>query len=432
MIKLPIDFENSAKALMGDGYTQFRKALDSESPVSIRLNPFKIQTGEYILPDSKPVPWCKDAYYLNQRPQFTFDPLFHAGVYYVQEASSMFIDTVIRQYVTRPVTMLDLCAAPGGKTTCARAALPSGSVLFSNEPISTRANILAENVQKFGHPDVIVTNNYPKDYRKAEMHFDIVLADVPCSGEGMFRKDAGAIAEWSLNHVGKCMQLQRSIVEDIWPCLDPGGILIYSTCTYNRQEDEDNVQWIANSLGADIIAVETDACWGIKGSFTELDIPVSRFIPGYTCGEGLFMAVLCKHGAQEKTTIELHSNDNAKRIKNLHVLSHGINPPQMKGRKEVPDTSLSLTILQKENQYPKVEVDYLTAIAYLRREAIILPSDAPRGIVTISYQGYGLGFANNLGNRANNLYPQEWRIKSTHLPEKVEVLNIKNKRFDNI
>ena len=143
------------------------------------------------------VPWCNTGVYLRQRPNFTFDPLMHAGAYYVQDASSMFLHRVIRQYVVDPVTMLDLCAAPGGKSTCALAALPAGSVLFCNEPVRNRAQILRENIVKFGHPDVVVTNNYARDYQRSGLMFDVVLADVPCSGEGMFRKDAGAIAEWS-------------------------------------------------------------------------------------------------------------------------------------------------------------------------------------------------------------------------------------------
>ncbi len=302
-MQLPKEFEETTKALMGEElYNTLLRGLGSEPPVSIRLNPFKPSAdlfkgyGDAEKGISmKPVPWAKDGYYLSERPSFTLDPLFHAGAYYVQEASSMFVDFIIRQLVTSSVAMLDLCAAPGGKTICARTALPEGSILYSNEPNRTRANILAENVIKFGHPDIVVTNNYAKDYSKAGINFDVILTDVPCSGEGMFRKDPNAINEWSPNNVEACWRLQRSIVEDIWPCLKPGGILIYSTCTFNAKEDEDNVQWIVDNLGAEPITIKNiDEKWNITSALKG-SLPVYRFIPGRTTGEGLFIAVLRKN-----------------------------------------------------------------------------------------------------------------------------------------
>lgn len=415
-MQLPKDFEQCTSTIMGeDLYADLLKGLDEPSPVSIRLNPFKADgirateiRGLLGVKSIEQVPWCSNGFYLSERPAFTFDPLLHAGVYYVQEASSMFLDFVIRQLVNEPVTMLDLCAAPGGKTTCAMSALPTGSKVFSNEPIKTRASILAENVMKFGHPDITVTNNYARDYRKAGLTFDVILTDVPCSGEGMFRKDPNAVSEWSGQNVESCWRLQRSIVEDIWPCLRPGGLLIYSTCTFNVKEDEDNVRWIADEFGAEPISLEgINDEWNITGALRG-NIPVYRFIPGRTRGEGLFMAILRKKDNDDC----LGGKQN---LKILHILSHGINPPIQKGKKTIPDVSLALTVNQEENKYPKVNVDYPTAIKYLRREAITLPADSPRGIVTIGYKGIGLGFANNLGNRANNLYPQEWRIKTTHV-----------------
>lgn len=406
-------------------YSKLISGLAATPPVSIRLNPFKVAKDAYLEDEEQlnglqltPVPWAKDGYLLSERPSFTLDPLFHAGAYYVQEASSMLLDFIIRQLVKEPVTMLDLCAAPGGKTTCAMAALPEGSILYSNEPIRTRANILAENVMKFGHPDIIVTNNYAKDYAKAKKTFDVILTDVPCSGEGMFRKDPNAINEWSTSNVDSCWKIQRSIVEDIWQCLKPGGILIYSTCTFNAHEDEENVQWIIDNLGADPIALEgVKEEWNITGALKG-NLPVYRFIPGKTKGEGLFMAVMRKKGepTQGSTPTILKKKEKiSMKEKGLKVMTHGINPPTQKGKKTIPDISLALSINQKENDYPHVDVDRQTAINYLRREAITLPADTPRGIVTITYKGLGLGFANNIGNRANNLYPQEWRIKTTHV-----------------
>ena len=425
-MQLPKEFEEYTRSLMGEElYSKLISGLAATPPVSIRLNPFKVAKDAYLEDEEQlnglqltPVPWAKDGYLLSERPSFTLDPLFHAGAYYVQEASSMFLDFIIRQLIKEPVTMLDLCAAPGGKTTCAMAALPEGSILYSNEPIRTRANILAENVMKFGHPDIIVTNNYAKDYAKAKKTFDVILTDVPCSGEGMFRKDPNAINEWSTSNVDSCWKLQRSIVEDIWQCLKPGGILIYSTCTFNAHEDEENVQWIIDNLGADPIALEgVKEEWNITGALKG-NLPVYRFIPGKTKGEGLFMAVMRKKGepTQGSTpTILKKEGKISMKEKGLKVMTHGINPPTQKGKKTIPDISLALSINQKENDYPHIDVDRQTAINYLRREAITLPADTPRGIVTITYKGLGLGFANNIGNRANNLYPQEWRIKTTHV-----------------
>ena len=425
-MQLPKEFEEYTRSLMGEElYSKLISGLAATPPVSIRLNPFKVAKDAYLEDEEQlnglqltPVPWAKDGYLLSERPSFTLDPLFHAGAYYVQEASSMFLDFIIRQLIKEPVTMLDLCAAPGGKTTCAMAALPEGSILYSNEPIRTRANILAENVMKFGHPDIIVTNNYAKDYAKAKKTFDVILTDVPCSGEGMFRKDPNAINEWSTSNVDSYWKIQRSIVEDIWQCLKPGGILIYSTCTFNAHEDEENVQWIIDNLGADPIALEgVKEEWNITGALKG-NLPVYRFIPGKTKGEGLFMAVMRKKGepTQGSTpTILKKERKISMKEKGLKVMTHGINPPTQKGKKTIPDISLALSINQKENDYPHVDVDRQTAINYLRREAITLPADTPRGIVTITYKGLGLGFANNIGNRANNLYPQEWRIKTTHV-----------------
>ena len=269
---LPDDFTSYTSKLMGEElYDTFIKALEEEPPVSIRLNKLKTGEGQEQATDGYDgkVAWCHEGVYLSTRPNFTADPLLHAGCYYVQEASSMFVTHVLRQLVKEPVSMLDLCAAPGGKSTAARSVLPEGSLLFANEPMRNRANILSENIQKFGHPDVIVTNNFPRDYKRSKLMFDVVLADVPCSGEGMFRKDSGAVDDWSRTKVDECASLQRDIISDIWNCLKPGGILIYSTCTFNADEDEDNVMWIANNLGADFIKIDTQPEWAITPALTQ-------------------------------------------------------------------------------------------------------------------------------------------------------------------
>jgi 16S rRNA C967 or C1407 C5-methylase (RsmB/RsmF family) len=346
------------------------------------------------------VSWCAEGYYLEDRPQFTFDPLLHAGCYYVQEASSMFVTHVVRSVLSPlpPKLALDLCAAPGGKSTALRSVLPEECVLVSNEPMGNRAQILLENITKWGAPNCIVTNNYPRDFRRAKLKFDLILCDVPCSGEGMMRKDPGAISEWSLKNVEKCWQLQREIVADAWECLNPGGLFIYSTCTFNTKENEENIQWMLDNFDAEVLDIPVDPSWQITGSLLEgFNAPVYRFIPGITRGEGLFVCALRKAGSTEPKPF------NAKK--------------------------LSLKVLEAD--FPKgdvcVDLDYPEAIKYLRGEAMVLPSDTPKGIVEITYKGQPIGPVKNIGNRANNLYPKPWRIKSTHLPsEAPEVLgNVK-------
>ena len=239
---LPESFVSYTRETMGEElFAAFVSGLGEEAPVSIRVNRAKWD-GDVV--HGERVPWSADGYYLPDRPNFTFDPLLHAGCYYVQEASSMFVERVLGQYVTEPVEMLDMCAAPGGKSLAAIATLPEGSWLMSNEPIRQRASVLAENVSKWGSERMVVVNNYPEQISKSKLKFDVILCDVPCSGEGMFRKDAQAISEWSVQNVEKCRQLQREIVAEACKCLRPGGLLIYSTCTFNTRENEENVRWI--------------------------------------------------------------------------------------------------------------------------------------------------------------------------------------------
>ena len=297
MVHLPEDFIRETRLLMGeDRFNCFLGAFDEEPPVSIRLNPRAQGDCPRCALVEGEVPWCPEGYYLSGRPQFTFDPLFHAGCYYVQEAASMFITHVLRHTPLfsplkggseRGVIALDLCAAPGGKSTAMRTVLPEGSTLVSNEPIPTRAQILLENITKWGWPDCIVTNNYPRDFRKAKMKFDLILCDVPCSGEGMFRKDPATISEWSLQNVEKCWRLQREIVADAWECLNPGGILIYSTCTYNIKENEENVRWILDTYDAEALTIPTDPSWHITGSLLPgFDAPSTVSSPASPAAKG--------------------------------------------------------------------------------------------------------------------------------------------------
>ena len=416
-MQLPEDFIRETRLLMGEErFNRFLGAFDEESPVSIRLNPLKIRNhnSSFLIShfSLNKVPWCPEGFYLEGRPQFTFDPLFHAGCYYVQEAASMFVTHILRElrHPHSSLFVLDMCAAPGGKSTAIRTVLPEGSVLVSNEPIPTRAQILLENITKWGWKDCIVTNNYPRDFRKAKAKFDIILCDVPCSGEGMFRKDPATISEWSMQNVEKCWRLQREIVADAWECLNPGGLLIYSTCTYNTKENEENVRWIMEEYGAEPLVIPTEPEWGITGSLLEgFDAPVYRFIPGITRSEGLFICALRKMRDDDYPT-SINSTDRSN-----HNFSSLISHSSLK----------NLTSDLPQGEFPQADLSYPDALKYLRGEALVLPADTPCGFVTVCYKGIPLGPMKNIGNRANNLYPKGWRIKTTHLPtEEIKIIDI--------
>lgn len=473
-MNLPASFTDSTRALLGDEeYRKLAVALQQESPVSIRLNGDKMKSAfDY----QKCVPWSGNGFYLDQRLTFTFDPLFHAGCYYVQEASSMFVEQVLKRYVTEPVLMLDLCAAPGGKSTHARSLLPVGSLLVANEVIRNRSQILAENLTKWGHPDVVVTNNDPSDFGRLGSFFDVILTDVPCSGEGMFRKDAGAIDEWSVENVEICWQRQRRIIADIWPCLKPGGLLIYSTCTYNTKEDEENIDWMMREFGAEALPLDIPQEWNVIANLLAgTDFPVYRFLPHHIIGEGFFLAVVRKpldaesdepeqlRRSSKKSATEKGKNkpqaitkemikiagswlndaedytlsaedvriaayptrflDELAVLKQtLRVVLAGVALGEVKGKDLIPDHALAMSKLLKSGTFPSEELTYEQAISYLRKEAISLSAEAPRGFVLVTYRDTPLGFVKNIGNRANNLYPQEWRIRSGYLPEEVRVL----------
>ena len=438
-------------------------ALQTPSPVSVRLNPGK-PCAE--VPAGDPVPWCPSGFYLKQRPVFTLDPLLHAGAYYVQEASSMFLDRVLRQYVGEtPVRMLDLCAAPGGKSTLACASLPVGSLLVANEVMRNRVQILSENLTKWGYPDVVVTHNDPADFTPLGPVFDLVLVDAPCSGEGMFRKDPVAVKEWSVENVELCARRQRRILADIWPCLRPGGLLVYSTCTYNIKEDEEQVRWMCDEWGAEPLSVaDVPASWGITGNLLEdEDFPVYRFLPHRTKGEGFFLALLRKPGEEAEASPVRRDRFRKEKSRqarpsaalpreavsralswlvggeeafesvpagtmlaavprahadfcqmlraSLRVMQVGVVLGEVKGRDLVPAHALAMSTAMSPDAFPRVELSHEEAIAYLRREAIVLPAGVPRGFVLLTRQSLPLGFVKNVGNRANNLYPAEWRIR---------------------
>ena len=353
------------------------KALADEPSVSIRLNPSKLK--ECPFPDAENVPWSPYGYILKERPSFTLDPLFHAGCYYVQDTSAMFVGHMARKYMDREgMTVLDLCAAPGGKTTDLAASLRErfgdNFTLLANEVMKARLGVLRSNVETWGDSRVGVVSRDPSAFGTAPL-FDMIVADVPCSGEGMFRKDAKAVEDWSLETVNFCVARSHRILADIWPTLKPGGTLIFSTCTFNHLENGDTVEWIAKELGADI-----------------LDQHI--MLPGLVPGEGQFVAALRKNGEADG----VRAGDPFKIF-----------------RAEMPDQvghdgKAGHDGKVNHDEVPKVNVDRQTALQYLHGDALKLP-EAPIGLITICYEGHPLGPAKNLGTRCNNLYPKGKRIR---------------------
>lgn len=445
MVTLPELFVKRTKSLLGDEYPMFEKALGNTSPVSVRVNDKLVD----FKPSDENVPWCNAGFYLDERPLFTADPLLHAGVYYVQEASSMFLNQIVEFFFKDATRVLDLCAAPGGKSTLLLQSLSSNTLLVSNEIVRSRAMILAENIIKWGNPNVVVTNNASQDFGKElPAFFDAIVVDAPCSGEGMFRKDGGAIAEWSEQNVQQCAIRQKAILQDVWNSLKDGGVLVYSTCTYNREENENNVSWICEELGAECLKPDISRFEGIVETESGF-----RFYPHKIKGEGFFISVLRKHKRDEQVNPRKSKNnkqldkrvdksgdfnryithpDNFLFIKmdnrvsaykkehytdclelnsKLNCLINGVQLIEMKGNDAVPTHQLALSKIIDKRAFICVELDYKDTIAFLKRESITLPEGTPRGYVLVCYQHQALGWVKNIGNRCNNLYPQHWRIR---------------------
>lgn len=426
-------------------------AFEEPASVSVRYNPFKKMPRT----DGEPVLWSRHGVMLPERPVFTLDPCFHAGAYYVQDSSSMFVGEVFRNLLNeyglpqdRPLRVLDLCAAPGGKTTDLAASLREkagdGFLLVANEVMKQRAGILAGNVALWGDPNVVVTSDDPKVFASLSGYFDIILADVPCSGEGMFRKDDEACEQWSEDNVALCEGRQRRIIADVWPALAEGGLLIYSTCTFNRYENDGNVRWISEALNATPVFVRPETQYpGVIA--TEYGFSL---VPGFVKGEGQYCSAVRKSGGetfrqpQKGRTLKEKSMAVPEQLKKmftvdmvfrqkgdtviavpatlamevaclenrLSVIAAGCAAGSFKGKDFIPDADLALSLALDRTVYPEVSVDLDAALAYLHRDSIRL-DDAPRGFVLICYQGLPLGFVKNLGNRCNNLYPQSRRIR---------------------
>jgi len=429
-------------------WNSFLVAHAASSPVSIRINPFKsnlINAGEKI-------PWTAFGYYLKERPIFTLDPLFHAGAYYVQEASSMFLEQAIKQIIPldQPLHVLDLCAAPGGKSTHIISLLNKNSLLVSNEVIRSRVNVLGENLQKWGSNNVIVTHNDAHDFSALEGMFDVIIIDAPCSGEGLFRKDPSAMKSWSPENIEHCSARQKRILNDVWPALKESGILIYSTCTYNTSENEENLSWLQQHKEVEFIPLILNDKWRVEE--VKKDNAVGyRLYPHTVKGEGFFLAAARKLektypvknkiskpvfnspskkimqeinswliNPEEKTFIQrentiqffptLHTSFIEQVIKPLRINYAGTFLGTVKHDKIIPEHALALSNeLCKENFFT-VSLSRDHALQYLRKETISL--DVPhKGFALAVYNNLPLGWMNIIPGRINNLYPQEWRIR---------------------
>ena len=384
----------------------------------------------------------------------------------------MFLEQVLKQYVHQPVRYLDLCAAPGGKSTHAVSVLPAGSLVVSNEITDSRIPVLTENLIKWGTGNVVVTHNDASDFAPLTDYFDVILTDVPCSGEGMFRKDPNAINEWSIENVAQCSDRQRSILNRIWGTLRPGGILVYSTCTYNTDEDEQIIGYLQTTFGAELLPVASPPEWNIcKGLSGETK--VNRFFPHRTRGEGFFLAALrkpetaaisrqeligkllkkiarqrAKGGKTETVPQEIkqwidkndsfhflvqegkiialpqaYSDEISLLFSLLDVAYAGIEVATQKGKEWIPSHACAMSVHYNRQLFPEKEISQEQAIAYLRRESLQLPPDTPKGVILLTYQSLPLGWVKNLGTRANNLYPQEWRIRTGYTPQQLKTLS---------
>jgi 16S rRNA C967 or C1407 C5-methylase (RsmB/RsmF family)/NOL1/NOP2/fmu family ribosome biogenesis protein len=422
-----------------------------EQITSVRINVSKpiTQLTNQPINQLTRIPWTDYGFYLPQRPSFTFDPPFHAGCYYVQEASSMFLEQAVKQTVdlTKPVKVLDLCAAPGGKSTHIQSLISRDSLLVSNEVIRSRANILKDNIIKWGCENAIVTNNDPKDFARLKSYFDVIVVDAPCSGSGLFRRDVNAIDEWSANNVQLCSQRQQRILADVWPSLKKDGILIYSTCSYSKEEDEDILDWISNELPTANCQLSLNSEWGIVETKSEKGNAGYRFWPDKIKGEGFFMACFQKKEGETEIAFktkskpeqatrkemgiiekwikkdgkdfikhintvyawpEQHVNDFSFLLEQLHVVYSGTLAGELMRDKLVPDHALAMSNWV-DDSINRTELDYYQSIQYLQRKDLNI-APANKGWQLVTYQGHSLGWINALPNRINNYYPKELRI----------------------
>lgn len=422
-------------------------SLDDSIPVSIRRNPYK----KYATESLQKIPWTDLGHYLPQRPKFIFDPYFHSGAYYVQEAGSMLIEQALKQFVdlNKSLTVLDLCAAPGGKSTHLLSLISEDSILLSNEVINSRIAPLKQNVIKWGVNNCIITNNDPSDFKAFNATFDVIVIDAPCSGEGMFRKHDHAIAEWSEENVELCSSRQTRILDDIWPTLKEDGILIYSTCTYNLEENEKNIHDFLKHHSGESLRVVIPEKSQIKEIQFE-NIYGFRMMPHLTKSEGFSMIIIQKKEG-DLSARRIKNNLNTKNlfdwkkylsdsdlfagiefenlqfamkkihldflsdcINNLRVRYFGTEIGETKGKDFIPSQALAHSNYLNESAFSICEVDFENAIKFLQKESI-QTTNTDKGLQLVKVDKNAIGFIKNLGNRTNNLFPKSWRILSKNL-----------------
>jgi 16S rRNA C967 or C1407 C5-methylase (RsmB/RsmF family)/NOL1/NOP2/fmu family ribosome biogenesis protein len=448
--KIPQQLLNSLQGISGFHEESFMHAHTSgEQVTSIRINPAKVNEPPASLPVSAAIPWCSNGFYLAERPSFTLDPVFHGGAYYVQDASSMFVEYIVKHLftTTQPQHVLDLCGAPGGKSTLLASALPK-SFIVSNEVIKSRVTILAENLSKWGSENVVVTNNDPKDFARLQGFFDLVVVDAPCSGSGLFRKDPSAIEEWSEANVQLCSQRQQRILADTIGVLRQNGYLIYSTCSYSKLENEDICDWIVDHFQLTPVKFDIDSAWGIEETASEKHHGTGyRFYPGKVKGEGFFIACF----KQENVVDEFYHDTTPLPIvakkeqgiinewmkdpgayqfvqgkefaiacpaiwrdefaivqKILGVRKSGVAIGSIKGKDLVPHHEFALSNMVSDKIH-KLDVSETDALKYLRRQDFTT-TDTYKGWSLVRYNNVNLGWIKMLPNRINNYYPTNWRI----------------------
>jgi 16S rRNA C967 or C1407 C5-methylase (RsmB/RsmF family)/NOL1/NOP2/fmu family ribosome biogenesis protein len=426
-------------------------ALEEPSPVSIRVNSSK---WKRIPLNSEPVPWSKSGYYLQKRPSFTLDPLFHSGCYYPQEASSMFLEEAFRQTAgsNENLRVLDLCGAPGGKSIILSDYLGKESLLIANEVIRQRASVLAETITKWGVSNTLVTQSDPSAFGLLTGYFDVILIDAPCSGEGMFRTQI-AREEWSAENAAHCSERQKRILMDIWPALKENGLIIYSTCTFNPAENEENIKWLTDKHLAESVKLDLSRIAGIE----EIDfegISGYGFYPGKIKGDGFFISVIRKTEKTERIQVRSQKKNELKpskeeisRIesvtdfssdsllkwgdeilsvpcqmdeylflfKNLKIVKPGTVISTVKSSDYLPSHEIAFSGKIKEGSFPAEEISLEKAIAFLRRDNLRIESN-DKGWLLLTYNGVNIGFVKNLGNRVNNYFPVEWRIRMSLPP----------------
>ena len=444
-MQLPEALLESLTDVKGFNKNSFEQVHASgEKVTSVRMNPDKLSIANCQLSIDNKVPWTQFGFYLKERPSFTFDPLFHAGCYYVQEASSMFLEQAMKQTVdlSKPLKVLDLCAAPGGKSTHLLSLLSKESLLVSNEVIRSRANILTDNIIKWGNSNVLVTNNDPRDFHLLENYFDVIVVDAPCSGSGLFRRDPDAMDEWSLNNVALCSQRQQRILADVLPALKKEGVLIYSTCSYSKDEDEEIVNWLTKELPVANCQLSIESDWGITSSDGGY-----RFWPDQIKGEGFFIVCFRKTEGEDSfqyfkkqktekfSTADLNVldkylfKDGLSFLKvgkivhavpenifdemnflasKLRIVNMGLRIGEIIRDKLVPDHALALSGVVADN-INRISLNYEQAILYLKKKEIKI-EEKQKGWSLVTFNEHPLGWVNVLPSRVNNYYPKELRI----------------------